>query len=273
MKKIRKGKKTKIALLKLKEKIIDQTFNAFSVAAIFAYTITIYRSFTYSLTSNVIIFTLMGITLWTTTLLKNRISLRIKVALLASAIFIILIAGLSQFGFLASAKIYIPIVPIFVSFIYSYRVSLILLCVYLIIYLIFGILFVSNVIHYTFDSNVYITSYIAWVIDTSIILLTSWGLLYVGSLFHSSLISHNSKIERQNKKLIEYINMNSHEVRAPMARILGLLLVHKSTDNLEEKEHILTELHSSAESLDEVIKKMNRILEVELIEDNEEYTS
>lgn len=264
--KLKSSLNREIVLLNLKVRIIDQTFNAFSLMAVIAYSITLYRALSYGFNLNFILATAMASILWLVTIFKNRISILLKVVILSLIIFVVLLGGLSQFGFLASAKIYIPIVPVFISFIYSYRTSVVLLFTYLLAFLIYGVLYVNNIIEYKIDADLYITSYISWALDASIICLTSWGLLYIGSLFQHSLASHNSKVDKQNQKLIEYINMNSHDVRGPLARILGLLELHKISSDETEKEKILNSIHLSAESLDDIIKSMNRLLEKEIIE-------
>jgi len=74
----------------------------------------------------------------------------------------------------------------------------------------------------------------------------------------------SKKIEQQLRQLKNYANMNSHQVRAPLARILGLLgLLKMETDDEYKKIH-LTKLYESSQELDEVIRKMNRLLETEI---------
>jgi light-regulated signal transduction histidine kinase (bacteriophytochrome) len=62
-------------------------------------------------------------------------------------------------------------------------------------------------------------------------------------------------VEEQNKKLREISWLQSHVVRAPLARIMGLipLLKDAKTNNME-REKILDFLNSSAVELDEIIK-------------------
>lgn len=72
------------------------------------------------------------------------------------------------------------------------------------------------------------------------------------------------KIEDQNKKLRDYAFSNSHEVRAPLANLLGLINVTK-LDGLspKEQEEIIEKIYISALDLDSVITKVNKILEDE----------
>jgi PAS domain S-box-containing protein len=73
------------------------------------------------------------------------------------------------------------------------------------------------------------------------------------------LNSKASKLKELSNKLIEYININAHEVRAPLARILGLVRVLSlAPDSMPE---VTGKLELSAQELDTIIRKMNRILQ------------
>jgi signal transduction histidine kinase len=73
------------------------------------------------------------------------------------------------------------------------------------------------------------------------------------------------KINDQLKQLSKYAHMNSHEVRAPLARMLGLmqLINHKDVPT-DQKTNLIEMLYDSSNELDTVIKEMNRLLEKEI---------
>ncbi|SHK90437.1 Tetratricopeptide repeat-containing protein [Reichenbachiella agariperforans] len=72
------------------------------------------------------------------------------------------------------------------------------------------------------------------------------------------------KIETQNKKLRDYAFANSHEVRAPLANLLGLInLTQKNNMTPEDLQVILDKVHSQAIDLDHIITKVNKLLEEE----------
>lgn len=78
------------------------------------------------------------------------------------------------------------------------------------------------------------------------------------------VIERTQKINNQLTQMIKYAHMNSHEVRAPLARILGLLqLMETETDN-NLRQELLKKINEGSVELDEIIKKMNRILEEEI---------
>jgi signal transduction histidine kinase len=73
------------------------------------------------------------------------------------------------------------------------------------------------------------------------------------------------KINDQLSQLSKYAHMNSHEVRAPLARMLGLMQLIKHQDtNADEKGELIQMLYDSSHDLDIVIKEMNRLLEKEI---------
>jgi light-regulated signal transduction histidine kinase (bacteriophytochrome) len=69
-----------------------------------------------------------------------------------------------------------------------------------------------------------------------------------------------NQILKKNERLRKYAFINSHKIRAPLARILGLIQVI----NLEQHEVINHEafkkLNDSSAELDEVIRDINRML-------------
>ena len=77
-------------------------------------------------------------------------------------------------------------------------------------------------------------------------------------------IKRSIKIENQLSTLNKYAQMNSHELRAPLSNILGLVSLLKSPNDEEEKHALISNLDRSAEKLDSIIKKMNNLLEKEM---------
>ncbi len=79
------------------------------------------------------------------------------------------------------------------------------------------------------------------------------------------LVQHRSrKIQDQLNLIIRYAHMNSHEVRAPLARILGLLEIIKLEKSIDHNSKVVKDLYLSGKELDDVINSMNRLLEKEI---------
>lgn len=69
------------------------------------------------------------------------------------------------------------------------------------------------------------------------------------------------ELERKNKALEDYAFINAHNLRAPVASLLGLinLLSHATTDS--ESKEIKEHMKSSAEKLDEVVRTITESIE------------
>jgi signal transduction histidine kinase len=78
------------------------------------------------------------------------------------------------------------------------------------------------------------------------------------------VVDRTDKIKAQLNQLTKYAHMNSHEVRAPLARILGLVILIKNEGNQDVASQLFEKLAVESENLDVVIKKMNRLLEHEI---------
>ena len=71
-------------------------------------------------------------------------------------------------------------------------------------------------------------------------------------------LNYITAIEKQNKKLLEIAWTQSHVVRAPLSRIMGLTeLIRDSADNSKEKEELLELLQASANELDDIIRSIS----------------
>lgn len=71
-------------------------------------------------------------------------------------------------------------------------------------------------------------------------------------------LNYITAIEKQNKKLLEIAWMQSHVVRAPLSRIMGLTeLIKSPTGNNKEKQELLELLQASANELDDIIRSIS----------------
>ena len=69
-------------------------------------------------------------------------------------------------------------------------------------------------------------------------------------------------IQAQNEKLREYAFSNAHHVRAPLARILGITDQLRTNGGIPDpkRKELNNSLLDSAEELDQVIRKVSKIL-------------
>ena len=69
------------------------------------------------------------------------------------------------------------------------------------------------------------------------------------------------ELERKNKALEEYAFINAHQLRAPVASILGLIQLIKEGHAEVEKSEYIEHLRSSAEKLDSVVRSIGKAIE------------
>lgn len=78
------------------------------------------------------------------------------------------------------------------------------------------------------------------------------------------IAQRTERLQKQNERLRQYSHSNSHLVRAPLSRLLGLINVLELGNlNEDEKKELIKNVLSSAHELDEIIKGQNRLLESE----------
>jgi signal transduction histidine kinase len=73
------------------------------------------------------------------------------------------------------------------------------------------------------------------------------------------------RIQGQLGQLKRYAHMNSHELRAPLARMLGLLQLIKHENDVDQMKQLLDYLYITSNELDNVIKEMNHLLNKEIM--------
>jgi light-regulated signal transduction histidine kinase (bacteriophytochrome) len=74
------------------------------------------------------------------------------------------------------------------------------------------------------------------------------------------------KLEEQNKGISKYAFLNSHKVRSPLARILGLvnLTQYEDLNDDDTRTYYFNELKTNATDLDDVLKEISEILNSDL---------
>lgn len=75
--------------------------------------------------------------------------------------------------------------------------------------------------------------------------------------------AHVNYITEQNRLLAKQSFMNSHLLRAPLSRILGLVGLMKFPNSEEENAHFVDLIETSTKEMDSIAKKMSAMLEEE----------
>lgn len=79
----------------------------------------------------------------------------------------------------------------------------------------------------------------------------------------TKLKQKESDTARQNQKLKEVAWLSSHEVRRPLANIIGLANMMQAAQYMDEKVKILENINKSAEELDRIVHTINSTIETE----------
>jgi len=100
----------------------------------------------------------------------------------------------------------------------------------------------------------------AFVLDRGIVIRDEKGigLRMIGAMQDITFIKQQDmRVMQQNQRLMEIALINAHEIRRPVATILGLIqLFNRSTIKNEAEQELLTHLESATRELDEVIKRI-----------------
>ncbi len=85
----------------------------------------------------------------------------------------------------------------------------------------------------------------------------------INEVLEQKVKSRTAILEKQRNQLKEYAFANSHKVRGPLARMLGLiyLIKREDTEIPENIKQYLKMLAESSEEMDSIIKSLNRLLE------------
>lgn len=73
--------------------------------------------------------------------------------------------------------------------------------------------------------------------------------------------AHVSYITEQNRLLAKQSFMNSHMLRAPLSRIMGLTNLMKHPNTKEENDHFVSLIENSTTEMDDIAKRMSAMLE------------
>jgi signal transduction histidine kinase len=76
------------------------------------------------------------------------------------------------------------------------------------------------------------------------------------------LLYTNQQLVTQNNELQQFSYTVSHNLRGPVASILGLINIHRITETELERKHVLTLLERSAQSLETIIHDLNKIIDI-----------
>jgi signal transduction histidine kinase len=83
----------------------------------------------------------------------------------------------------------------------------------------------------------------------------------INTNLESIVAERTRSLEDQNKRLSEYAFINAHQLRAPLASILGLINLFKTDTPMQEQHELLELLKKSSVELDQIVRSISRMLE------------
>lgn len=104
----------------------------------------------------------------------------------------------------------------------------------------------------------------AYIYDKGHILLNDEGVPYrlIGGMVDiTERVMAEESILIKNKQIAEYSFFNSHKMRGPLARLMGLIeVIDRSPPEDIADEHLLEKLKAAAEEIDELVQNASRLL-------------
>jgi signal transduction histidine kinase len=76
----------------------------------------------------------------------------------------------------------------------------------------------------------------------------------------SMVMERTAKVHAQNEMLLKYTYTNAHHLRGPVARLLGLISIHKLEPN-PDYDFFFSKMEDQAKEIDSVVKQINEELE------------
>lgn len=237
----------------LRNTIVNHTYLSGAVLVSLAFIAVSFRDYPDLSFNHVIQFIIM-LVVNVFTIYRKSLSLKVKLFVMMMGLFVIITNGLFNLGVLASAKVYIVMVPVYMSFLLGYKKSLFTLLALISLYGGIGVLYLNGYLQYTVDVNTFVHAPSSWIAEGIIIFLSAFCLLYVGRYYRSYLLEQQKKVETQNVALsrqherLEYlVKERTEELEASNEELMS------SNDALIDNNKIISEQN---EELSETMKQL-----------------
>ncbi len=142
-------------------------------------------------------------------LLRERLNFHIKTNFIIWVLFLSMVIGLSDKGYQSTSKVFIILVPVLTSFLYSYRKSNLLLALFVLTFLFIGYLWSEG--HIVNTENMEIT-YKQWIAEAANLVLAGYILLLIGHRFKSKLFDTLQNLESIVKTRTADLEMANEEL-------------------------------------------------------------
>ncbi|MCU0429779.1 MAG: hypothetical protein MUF42_07370 [Cytophagaceae bacterium] len=84
--------------------------------------------------------------------------------------------------------------------------------------------------------------------------------LLMNNSLEQILEKQNLEIERKNRALDQYAYINAHQLRAPIARIIGLVELCSHLELSDEGKEIIARMKSESKELDLVVRNISKLI-------------
>jgi tetratricopeptide (TPR) repeat protein len=106
-------------------------------------------------------------------------------------------------------------------------------------------------------------------VQATVLLKLNEDLQLFNKTLETRIKERTSQLTVQNQRLTEFTFINAHQLRAPVARILGLINL-LNQPNLQERDEVLGHLKTCGEELDAIIHEVSRSLEGAIVKEPEQ---
>jgi signal transduction histidine kinase len=185
----------------VKSKMINEAFFTFSILAFFSIILVTFRAIESGFTLSYFVQLPIAINIWLIYFYRNKLSTEHKTYNLVAALTLILIAGLFNFGFFASTKHYLILLPVISSFLLSPKSTIKLFIVLLIIYSGFGLAFIKGWIDLKINPTDFVNKQSTWLVDILVITGSSWTILRIVQQYYFVLSNQYDTITKINEDL------------------------------------------------------------------------
>lgn len=185
----------------LRDKILNNALLLFSLLGAVAQFVASFRLFEYGLDWVFILQNSVFLLLVAITIFRKKLHRLFKLAVIVILGALVLFSGLSKIGMLASAKVYIVLIPLFVSFISNFRNALYAFFILLLIYVFWGSAYSMGWAIVEIDLAEYGVNPNSWMLDGLVYSLAALGMLFVSYFYHRVVVENAQLIERQSVSL------------------------------------------------------------------------
>ena len=187
---------------RIQNRVIDQLLIAVSILGAVIIVLSLLGVFLFGPRVTTIVHSTVFVLVVAITILRHRFRPVVKLAFLLTCLGLDILYSVYHDGYIASAKIVMTILPVFISFICPIRRAIYFLVVMVAAYLTLGYLHINGVLESALAAGEFITRPFAWIMDCAIIAFSSIGLMYVGKMYNQAVLENSELIKLQNAEIL-----------------------------------------------------------------------